>query len=156
MARVYLVSNHSRLKLSYIVIAAVGPGCPNRGDDVLLDQFLLRVAMEDVPGQPGSGYRPPGQAPITIDGFYGPTTMAYLQYFEEEGNRRNPTHPVTTDHRIDPVVGGQLGGSFSQRLYKILTLNLLYVDRRSLAVHADIKTDPLCPAELITSLYISA
>jgi hypothetical protein len=156
MARVYLVSNHSRLKLSYTVDAAVGPGCPNRRDDVLLVQFLLRVAMEDIPGRPGSGYRPPGQAPIAIDGLYGPMTLAYIQYFEEEGNRRNPTNQVTTDHRIDPVVGGQPGGSLSQRLYKILALNLLYLDRRSLAVHADIKTDPLCPAELVTSLYISA
>jgi hypothetical protein len=53
MARIYLVQNQPAdywTKVFYTVDQAVGPGCPNRRDDVLLVQYFLRVARDDAPG----------------------------------------------------------------------------------------------------------
>jgi hypothetical protein len=152
MARVYLLTKPKLTDRAYTVDQAVGQGCPNRRDDVLLVQFLLRVAREDAPDSPG--YRPPGQPPIAIDGHFGPGTLAHLRFFEEEGNRRNPENPTVPDGRIDPVASGTPVGSLSGKLYKIFALNVLYVKRRGAAVHADMRRDPLYPAELTKSLYI--
>lgn len=119
----------------------------------MLVQLFLRVAMDDAPGS--LGYRPPGQMPITIDGVCGLTTINYIKYFEDEGNRRNPGFPTSTDRRIDPVLSGTQSGSISHTFYKIIALNVLYYKRRGAAMQADIGSDPLCPAGLARSLYIS-
>ncbi len=48
MARLYHVNKTAvGVKVAYAVDQAVGLGCPNRRDDVLLVQHLLRVAWKD-------------------------------------------------------------------------------------------------------------
>lgn len=153
MAFVLLVKNPTRLKLVYTVEKAVGPGCPNIRDDVLLVQLLLRGIMDDVPGRPNSGFKPPGEKPIQIDGRFGPQTKAYLKFYEAEENRRNADNPVVADGKIDPITPGQQFGSISGRGYKILTLNNQYQARKP-TIHENIARDPLFPPELFNSLYV--
>jgi hypothetical protein len=154
MARVYLIKKPkpNSLRLAYTVDQAVGQGCPNRRDDVLLVQFFLKVAMEDATGSPG--YRPPGEKPITVDGTCGRQTVAYIKFFQEEGNRRNPGIPTTTDQRVDPVLSGTTKGALAGTFYTILALNVIYKERRG-DLHLNISDDPLFPAELTKSLFIS-
>lgn len=150
MARVYLRADPGLTKVYYTVDQAVGQGCPNRRDDVLLIQFFLRVALED--GGDSPGYRPPGQGPISIDGVCGSQTIAYIKFMQEEGKRRNPGHNVAADCRIDPIRSGQTQSSLGFT-YGIVGLNVLYAKRRG-PTHDSIKRDPLFPAELTPSLYV--
>jgi hypothetical protein len=158
MARVYLFTNPNRMKLVYSVDQPVGPGCPNRRDDVLLVQFLLRVAMEDNPPK-NVGYRPPDERPITVDGLFGRQTAAYIRYFQEEDGRRVQQGQFqfapATDGRIDPVASGTAFGAHSKTLYTIVDLNIVYVNRHGTQLHENISRDPLFPKELTKSLFLA-
>lgn len=151
MPRIFLVSN-ANIKQIYSVDQAVGPGCANRREDVLLVQLFLSAAMES---HNGKSFRPPGQQPIKIDGSFGRQTQAYIKFFEEESNRQFPQHLLSTDGRIDPVPPNSGGmGSVSGKEYKIVALNTVYRNRRGPAMHSDIRLDPLYPAALNQSLYV--
>ena len=150
MARVFIY-NSENTKHLYTVDQPVGAGGTNRRDDVLLVQFFLRVAMENSAGS--VGYIPPGEQPISIDGSCGSQTNRYIKFYQEEGNRRNPGILTTTEGRIDPVTSGNAYGAISHKFYTILALNITYRNCRGIMI-ADIRKDPLFPAELSKSLYI--
>jgi peptidoglycan hydrolase-like protein with peptidoglycan-binding domain len=149
MARVYLRHHPQPLRVLYDVDAAVGRGGPNRRDDVLLIQLLLRVATEDSPDSPG--YRPPGEDLIAIDGSYGRQTQAYIDFFQQEAKRRNPKQLPLTDGKIDPL-HTPFRHDNNDQWHDITALNRLYQKRRG-AVHENIGNDPLFPAELGRSFY---
>jgi len=149
MARVYLIN--TSFKLAYTIDQAVGNGCPNRRDDVLLVQFFLKVVSE---GPDKSGFTPVGRGPMKIDGFWGPISQAYLNQFIAFNSTQNPTSPLTQDGRVDPVVHGRATGSRTGLLYTILALNVTYKNVRGPNSLLDITTDPLFPQELRPSLQI--
>ena len=125
MARLYLI-NPSAMKLVYTNDQAVGNGCPNRRDDVLLVQFFLKV-ISDGPGK--GDFTPAGRGPLSIDGLWGPISQAFLNQYIAVNSAENPTSPLTRDGRVDPVVNGRVSGSRSGHVYTILALNNTYKKR---------------------------
>lgn len=150
MARIYLID--SSMKLCYTVEQAVGTGCPNRRDDVLLVQFLLKIISE---GPEKTKYTPPGKGPLKCDGLWGPTSQAYLNRYIVANTNANPNAPLTKDGRVDPVVGGKFTGAISGNLYTILALNNSYKNVRGAAAMQDLTTEPQFPGELRPSLKVA-
>jgi hypothetical protein len=149
MARVYLIN--AALKLVYTIDQAVGNGCPNRRDDVLLVQFFLKVVSE---GPQKSEFTPAGRGPMNTDGGWGPASQAYLNQFIVVNSAQNPGSPLTQDGRVDPVVGGRVTGSQTGHVYTILALNTSYKNVRGPAALQDVTTDSAFPQELRPSLKI--
>src|SRR5215475_4151899 len=108
MARVYISSQS--LKILYATDQAVGSGCANHRDDVLLVQFFLKVNAE---GPDKNKYTPSGKGPMKIDGLWGTTSQAYLNQYISANSAANPGAPLTADGRVDPVVGGKFTGARS-------------------------------------------
>lgn len=151
MPRVFLF-NDPNMKIVYSVEQAVGQGCANRREDVLLVQLFLRVAMEN---RNGRSFNPPGESPIKIDGVFGKQTKNYIKFFEEELNRQSPGAGVNKDGRIDPMSPSSGGlGSTAGITFKIARLNFEHLTRRGIEIHNDIKRDPLYPTALNPSLYV--
>ncbi|MEO8071774.1 MAG: hypothetical protein ABI686_00865 [Acidobacteriota bacterium] len=151
MARVF-INDQADTKHFYTVDQSVGVGGANSREDVLLVQFFLRVGMENSPQS--AGFIPPGEKPISIDGSCGRQTNTYIKFFQVEEGRRTPGFATTTEGRIDPVTTGTFRGSITGRLLTIIALNIVYRTRRGILI-ADIKKDPLFPAELTKSFYIN-
>lgn len=151
MARAYhLLSKNPTVTMAYTVDQAVGPGCPNQRNDVLLVQHLLRLAWAD--GGGSKGYRPPGETqPLAVDGIYGPKTGKFIKFFQEEVGRRGTT--LTKDGRVDPVRSGGSMGSLSATYYTILALNAARNSRQP-GNQGDIAKDPGFPVELMKEFYI--
>jgi len=139
------------MRLAHTTDQAVGNGCPNRRDDVLLIQFLLKVVSE---GPQQSQLTPDGLGPINIDGLWGPISQAFLNQYIAVNSAENPTSPLTQDGRVDPVVNGRASGSRTGHLYTILALNKTFQNVRGPTALQDITTDPLFPQELRPSLQI--
>jgi hypothetical protein len=151
MARVYIIAGGA-ISICYTIDAAVGAGCPNKKDDVLLVQFFLKVISE---GPAADRYRPPNQKPITCDGLWGPNSQAYLNRYIAANSAANPNSPLKQDGRVDPVVNGKATGSRTGTLYTILALNDTYSKVRGPAALSDITTDQLFPAPLRPSLKVT-
>lgn len=152
MARVFHVKNaNAAVKVAYTVDQAVGAGCPNRRDDVLLVQHLLRIAWKDVGAS--KGFRPAGETePLKADGVYGTKTAKFIKHFQEEANNRGAG--VAKDQRVDPVLSGTSSGSVSHKFYTILAMNAAR-NARQTGNQDDISRDPEFPAELTKSFYIN-
>lgn len=152
MARVFLVSSKDKsIPTVFVVDQAVGSGCPNKRDDVLLVQHLLRVAWEDAPNS--KGFRPPtDKEPLKADGAYGPTTQRFITFFQEEAKRRGAN--VLRDHRVDPVASGASMSGGTHSFYTIMALNAARNSRRGANI-GDIGSDPGFPAELKKSFYVN-
>ena len=149
MARVYLTGSTTQ-KVLYTVDQTVGPGGPNKRDDVLLVQLFLRVLTEE--GGSEAPYRPPGRRPLAIDGLCGDDTRAYIRFYQEESRRRFPQAP-SPDGKVDPMRSGSIFSSITQKEYMIASLNVGYREKRG-DTYLDIGKDPLFPAELKKSFYI--
>ncbi len=149
MARVYITS--ADLKILYTNDQAVGTGCPNRKDDVLLVQFFLKVISE---GPQKSQYAPAGRPPMKCDGLWGSNSQAYLNQYISANSAANPGAPLTADGRVDPVAGGKFLGSRTGNLYTILALNKSYSLVRGQAMFSDITTDGVFPPDLKSSLKV--
>ena len=152
MARLYHIRNTvPGVTVAYTVDQAVGAGCPNRREDVLLVQHLLRIAWKNV--GTSTGFRPPGEKePLKADGIYGSTTARFIKHFQEEANRRGAN--VATDQRVDPVMSGTSSGSISHKFYTILAMNSARNARQG-GNQDDIARDPEFPTELVKSFYIN-
>jgi|SRR5579871_517710 len=131
----------------YNVDAAVGDGCPNQREDVLLVQYLLKTAMTlpqfaDLPGTAGKNT----SSAVVVDGQWDKEWYVYLRNFQHLVKMHG--HSVYVDGRVDPVpLGDRWTGSISQTQYTILYLNNAYAaahpgDISRLALAGD------CPAEL--------
>ena len=130
--------------LFYNVERAVGPGCVNNRNDVLLVQYLLREA-----------FKTPFFSRDPLAGFAGLTgladqmTLAAIMHFQR-GLRKERAVLSAADGRIDPA-GTDPISSISHTQYTIINLNLAYQTRRPneypiIAQAAD------CPAELRVAL----
>jgi hypothetical protein len=146
MPRVLFIkgSGDSAVKVAYSVDQAVGTGCPNRREDVLLVQHLLRIAWRDAGSS--KGFRPPGETePLKADGMFGPKTAKFIKFFQEEAIRRGAD--CATDQRVDPAVSGTSRGGLSGRFYTILAMSSAR-NSRQLGNQDDISRDPGFPTEL--------
>src|SRR5438128_12432047 len=70
------------MRVFYGIDLAVGVRGANRRDDVMLVQFFLKSISKTNDSVTKESYMPPGQAPLGVDGLYGPRTAAYLKHFE--------------------------------------------------------------------------
>jgi hypothetical protein len=74
MARVILVCPPKpQLPYVFVVDRAVGEGCPNYREDVLLVQFFLRTLISA------------GGRPLAVNGIFGHETTAYIKHFQDNG-----------------------------------------------------------------------
>jgi len=131
--------------------SAVGTGCPNKHDDVLLVQFFLKVISE---GPDAARYKPVNKPALTCDGLWGSNSQAYLNQYISANSAANPGAPLKDDGRVDPVVNGRFMGSLSGTLYTILALNNSYMKARGLSSLSDITTDAAFPTVLRPSLKV--
>lgn len=122
MARVTLFFPGTGERFFYNVDAAVGPGCPNQKNDVLLVQYFLRT----INNNPNSFAPPlpplplgPGEI-ITLDGIAGPITFRAIKHFQEVGRARG--NSIATDGRVDRAVGKGTG-ALTQSTFTIVFLN---------------------------------
>lgn len=151
MPRVFQLKNASSsdVTVAYSIDNAVGRGCPNQREDVLLVQHLLRIAWEDAPTS--KGFRPPAETrPLNVDGFFGQTTARFIEFFQQEAQRRGVQ--ISQDGRVDPVLSGGTRGALSNTFYTILALNSARNSRR--AFQSDIASDPGFPQELMRHFYV--
>jgi hypothetical protein len=139
------------IKVAYTVDQAVGTGCPNRREDVLLVQHLLKIAWNDAGAS--KGFRPPGEAaPLSVDGMFGPQTARFIKFFQEEAIRRGAN--CATDQRVDPAVSGTSSGGLSGKFYTILAMNSARNSRQG-GNQDDITLDPAFPVELTKHFIIN-
>src|SRR3712207_5364224 len=111
MAYVRLLANPNRLlRCAYFVDHAVGAGRPNRRDDVLLIQFLLKSIAKRKDSVSGESYTPPGAQPLSIDGICGRQTVAYIKHFQGVISRVPNAGGLWQDGIVHPVPpGGTVG-----------------------------------------------
>ena len=145
MARLDVVHARTGNFLFYNVDAAVGRGCSNQRQDVLLIQYLLKESNK-TPGfadvQTGAGFT---QDAMQISGTWDQYWGGYLSNFVLTLQRRG--RPVVRDTRVDPVVAGHVEGPIHHMPYTILWLNRGYRDLRP-ADYERMSEVADCPADL--------
>jgi hypothetical protein len=141
LARVDLLQTPALFHLFYNVDAAVGKNAPNRKDDVLLVQYLLKNAST-------LGFPKVFQWSVLnypLAGVWDRNWQSLLEVYTDTeigaGNK------MVADGRVDPVSGGRVTGAVHHRQFTIVVLNLRYgilrpTDYPRLADVAD------CPGEL--------
>jgi hypothetical protein len=130
------------------VSMAVGSGAPNRRDDVMLVQYLLRSIYSH-----SANFEPPIERPngrdMEIDGRFGQTTSKWITHFQREVRNRRGV-PIRADGRVDKSDSGGIS-SISQTVYTIIALNK-GLQIANPEAFADPVNDPDCPAELLRAL----
>jgi hypothetical protein len=106
-------SNATDLDFIYNVTMAVGPPgtAPNRPDDVMLVQYLLKTLV-----RVGLWVPPTLSKPFPADGRMGPDTAAWIKDYQLTKHRF-----VVQDGRIDRALG--VNASLAHRVYTIIILN---------------------------------
>ena len=101
MPRLFFTESRKR-PLIISVDQPVGPGCPNKRTDVLLVQFMLKVA-DELP-QNTNWWRTKRARGVRIDGVFGEHTQWVISQVQEQ----YPDHRyrLARDSRIDPVSNG--------------------------------------------------
>jgi hypothetical protein len=118
MPRIFFT--HSRTQPLLISIdEAVGPGCANKRPDVLLVQFMMKVA-HDSP-QNANFWSLKSGSSLKIDGVCGQHTQSMIKLFQDHINA------VVQDGRIDPVTNGTFFGSRHGKLMTMIALNMAYL-----------------------------
>jgi hypothetical protein len=129
----------------YNVTMAVGPGCPNRRDDVMLVQYLLNEVFT-APGR--SDFNDFGNA-IAVDGLCGPITNGAIRKFQNMLRRKGIN--IATDGRVDRARGRV--SAITHTDYTILHLCGTYkkdLERSGAAPdrYDHLDQEPDCPPEL--------
>jgi hypothetical protein len=104
----------NKLSSFYNLNMAVGPGCPNRQDDVMLVQFLLKQFYA-APDRQGTA--PVGE--MKVDGMWGPTTARWILAFQLRMKHHHGA--IFADGRVDPA--RSFVSSISHTVYTIIWLN---------------------------------
>jgi len=138
MARL-MFSNESVLVHFYNVDFAVGPGCPNKRDDVLLVQYLMKAVFDSAPTE-----RPPGP-PLTVDGVAGEITFRHITRVQDLAHRLGKTTQAV-DGRVDKAKKTTVA-SISHTVYTIVNLCAGYKHARP-KDYANIALAADCPKEL--------
>lgn len=131
----------------YNVSQAVGQGCPNQTDDVMLVQFFIRELAKDP--TVGAGSRP--SSPVVVDGVYTPVLGEWILWVQKASNQKSPGSTLV-DARVDPARGMAndpkfLKSSISHTQYTIVTLNASYRYRYKKS-HDALEADGNVPALL--------
>ena len=143
MARVSLIQfNLGPSGIFYNVDTSVGPGRPNRRDDVLLVQYFMRESFKGVPSFKKDPF--PGGV-LAVHGRAGPQTFAAIRHFQKMAKKTGLTS--AQDGRVDPPVGEKLRGSISQTQYTITSMNLGFKKARS-RDWPNVSKASDCPGEL--------
>ena len=98
----------------YNLDMAVGPDCPNRRDDVMLVQFLLKqfyAAPDRVADAP--------RGEMKVDGWWGGTTARWILAFQQRLKKKGLS--ICVDGQVDPALSES--GSISHTVYTIRWLN---------------------------------
>lgn len=154
MARVTLFPPGTGVPFFYNIDSAVGPGCPNHREDVLLVQYFL-VTINNNPSAFSPPFPPlalgPGEI-LKVDGVPGPITFRAIRHFQDIARKRG--NSVAADGRVDPAKGSGFG-SITNTQFTIIFLNNGYRTIRpgqfqNIAIFAGD-----CPATLRSSFSLS-
>ena len=141
MATVSLLQFADQRALIYNINSAVGPGAPNRRDDVFLVQYFLREAFKGLL----AFQQEPGV--VSVDGIAGSQTFAAILHFQKVTKKLGTGQAISTDGRVDPPVGEQTLGSILHTKYTIIFLNQAYQRARPGDYpHVSLAAD--CPNEI--------
>ena len=146
------------LAFAYVIDGAVGAGCRNQRDDVLLVQFFLRVlGPRTVPGTTET-FQPPGTPPLAIDGVCGRRTIAAIKTFQTQFDKAvgDPADQgfLAQDGVVHPLEQGSPFGRRSRHVLTIIRLNTEYTFQFGLDRHKRIDMEPLFPRELFNRLFL--
>jgi hypothetical protein len=134
MPRLFFTESRKR-PLIISVDQPVGPGCPNKRTDVLLVQFMLKVADESP--QNTNWWRTKRGRGVKIDGVFGEHTQSVISQVQEQYPDKR--YRLARDSRIDPVSNGSYFGARTGVLMTMVVLNVIYMQG---AVTDDITTMP--------------
>jgi hypothetical protein len=127
--------------LFYDLDHAVGPGAPNRRDDVLLVQYFMKQVPNSRRFQSA-----PFPAPLNVNGIADQSLFANIRHFQAACRKINPLLSVV-DGKIDPVPGDKNRSPTSKAQYSIINLNLLFRDARPID-YERVSEAADCPADL--------
>lgn len=111
--------NSDILPVLFNVSAHVGPGKPNRTDDVFLVQFLMKKIGEHYPKYPQT------LSTLSVDGRYGPQTAAAIMACQNEWKKKRPT--LTVDGVVSPQQG--TSPAYGGAVWSICQLNKSVKDK---------------------------
>jgi hypothetical protein len=162
MARVMMLPPNQPAKNRVIFINdfAVGPGCPNKRDDVMLVQFMLgAIGMFSARPENSRYDYAPSLAPRNLapDGVCGPYTIAYIKSFQNQGSLAYaPGSPLRMieDGLVSPVKKG-VPWSAGGHALTMVRMNKVYVDLLGANAHLDPAQWFLMPFELRTALFMN-
>jgi hypothetical protein len=141
MAKISLLQTSAGARLFYGVEAAVGPGAPNQRTDVFLVQYFLRESFKGT----DKFKQDPFPEVLAVDGLAGRQTFAAILHFQRVMKKKGST--ITTEGRVDAVVGEHVRGSISGTQYTIIFLNFGYASARP-SDWPRVSRAGDCPAEL--------
>lgn len=150
MPRLYFTESRRR-PLLISVDEPVGPGCANNRTDVLLVQFMLKVADES-PQNTGWWKTKRGHG-LKIDGVFGEHTQSVIRQVQDQ--YPDQRYKVAHDSRIDPVSNGSYFGARTGVLMTMVVLNVIYMTG---AVTDDITSMPFhgwWPKELTPLMQVN-
>lgn len=160
MARTLVLTKPAKLgSVAYVVDGAVGAGCRNQRDDVLLVQFFLRaLGPKAASGTKDQFYQSPGSPALAIDGFCGQRTIAAIKTFQTQFDKgeSNPAgwSALIQDGAVHPLNRGSMFGPRLGHLLTIIRLNTEYSFHFGVDRHGRLHQDPLFPRELLTVLFL--
>jgi hypothetical protein len=151
MARIDVIRGHRANHLFYNVDAAVGKGCQNQRNDVLLVQYLLKENMR----LKTFSYIPTtvldGNVNVRVNGLWDEMWNVFLLNYQNDLKQRHK--PVVRDGRVDPVTGGRVLGPIHHTIYTMLWLNMGYLEVRP-ADFPKIADAGDCPGELRLAIKV--
>ena len=152
MPRLYFTGSRDR-PLMISVDNAVGPGCPNHRADVMLVQFMLRVA--DASPANSSWWQIKEPRVLAIDGAFGEVTQSFIRFMQAQvGTTVQGGGKVAEDGRIHPIINTSMHGPKTGVLMMIVLLNLIYMAGTGSNDITSMQFHPLWPKQLNAGLQV--
>ena len=129
----------------YNVNMAVGKSAPNRKDDVMLVQYMLKRIYEKPVYEKATFSKQ--QSAMVVDGFVGPITMQWIGRFQMD-IRDGWGCSIVVDRRVDRAPGG------TGPEYTIDYINYAFKGHYP-EIHANMPVHPDVPAEIRAALLLS-
>ena len=154
MAHVRILKNPSSfIRVCYFTNSAVGLGCANRREDLLLVQFLLKSISRKTDPDAHEMFAVPAERPLGIDRVCGPGTVAAIKRFQTFTiGDRNPNSPKV-DGQIDVSRPGHPFTTRTKSVYTIIVLNVNFGYFNGSERHAALFSEPEFPYELTDILF---
>jgi hypothetical protein len=160
MARVMLLApGQSSYSIIFVNDEAVGRGCPNRRDDVLLIQFMLgMLAAINSRFEFGEVDFAPTGFPRTLkmDGICGPHTIASIKNFQRMGSlkKQGTALAMIMDGIVNPVRAGQPWTPLGSNVLTIVRMNHEYYQMMGPGSLTDVGALVNMPKELRYKLWM--